>query len=52
MKINQIECSLIEFPLPAPLRPAWAPGRVFNTTNCTLLRVHTDEGVSGVGAGP
>jgi L-alanine-DL-glutamate epimerase-like enolase superfamily enzyme len=52
MKINQIECSLIEYPLPAPLRPAWAPGRVFTTTNCTLLRVHTDEGVSGVGAGP
>jgi L-alanine-DL-glutamate epimerase-like enolase superfamily enzyme len=52
MKINQIECSLIEYPLPAPLHPAWAPGRVFTTTNCTLLRVHTDEGVSGVGAGP
>ncbi len=52
MKINQIECSLIEYPLPAPLRPSWAPGRVFTTTNCTLLRVHTDEGISGIGAGP
>ncbi len=52
MKINQIECSLLEYPLPAPLRPSWAPGRVFTTTNCTLLRVHTDEGISGIGAGP
>jgi len=52
LKINQIECSLLEYPLPAPLRPSWAPGRVFTTTNCTLLRVHTDEGISGIGAGP
>jgi D-galactarolactone cycloisomerase len=52
MKINQIECDLIEYPLPAPLRPSWAPGRVFTTTNCTLVRVHTDDGISGVGAGP
>ena len=52
MKISQVECNLIEYPLPAPLRPAWAPGRVFNTTKCTLLKVHTDEGVVGVGAGP
>jgi D-galactarolactone cycloisomerase len=52
MKIIQIECALIEYPLPAPLRPAWAPGRVFTSTGCTLLRVHTDEGITGIGAGP
>lgn len=52
MKIIQIECSLLEFPLPAALRPAWAPGRVFTTTSCTLIRVHTDQGISGIGAGP
>ena len=52
MKIIQIECSLLEYPLPAPLRPSWAPGRIFTTTNCTLLRVHTDEGITGFGAGP
>lgn len=27
MTITQIECSVLEIPLPAPLRPAWAPGR-------------------------
>jgi D-galactarolactone cycloisomerase len=52
MKIVQIDCTLLEYPLPAPLRPSWAPGRVFHTSSCTLLRVHTDEGITGVGAGP
>lgn len=52
MKITQVECALLEYPLPAPLYPSFAPGRVFHTTSMTLLRVHTDAGVSGVGAGP
>ncbi|NPV56931.1 MAG: mandelate racemase/muconate lactonizing enzyme family protein [Anaerolineae bacterium] len=52
MKIIQIECTLLETPLPAPLRPAWAPGRVFTHSSCTLLQVHTDEGITGIGAGP
>lgn len=52
MKIVQIECALLQYPLPAPLRPSWAPGRVFKNTSCTLLRVHTDEGITGIGAGP
>lgn len=52
MKITQVECSLLEYPLPVPLYPAWAPGRTFTTTNCTLLRVHTDQGITGFGAGP
>jgi D-galactarolactone cycloisomerase len=52
MKIVQIECTLLQYPLPAPLRPSWAPGRVFKNTSCTLLRVHTDEGITGIGAGP
>ena len=52
MKIVQIACTLLEYPLPAPLRPSWAPGRVFHSTSCTLLRVHTDEGLTGIGAGP
>jgi D-galactarolactone cycloisomerase len=52
MKITQVECALLEYPLPAPLYPSWAPGRAFHTTSMTLIRVHTDAGVSGVGAGP
>lgn len=52
MKITQVECKLLEFPLPVPLKPSWAPGRVFHSTNCTLLQVHTDEGCCGFGASP
>ena len=26
MKIDRIRCRIVSHPLPAPLRPAWAPG--------------------------
>ncbi len=52
MKITKLSVSLLSHPLPAPLRPSWAPGRTFNTTACTLIRVGTDAGIEGIGAGP
>jgi len=52
MKIEKIECSLLRFPLPAPLKPAWAPGRTFEHTSCVLIRVTSDDGVTGFGAAP
>lgn len=52
MKIAEISCALLSYPLPAPLHPSWAPGRTFQTTTCTLIRVRTDEGLEGIGAGP
>lgn len=52
MKIDRIECSLLRYPLPVPLKPAWAPGRSFESTTCTLVRITSDEGVTGVGAAP
>lgn len=52
MKIDRIECSLLRFPLPAPLKPAWAPGRTFTFTTCTLIRITSDEGLVGFGAAP
>ncbi|MCX6029287.1 MAG: mandelate racemase/muconate lactonizing enzyme family protein [Chloroflexi bacterium] len=52
MKITQISCSLLSYPLPAALHPSWAPGRTFHHTTCTLIRVRTDEGLEGIGAGP
>ncbi len=52
MKITKVDCTLLEYPLPTPLRPSWAPGRVFETTSCLLVRLVTDEGVIGIGAGP
>jgi D-galactarolactone cycloisomerase len=52
MKIDHIRCRIVSHPLPAPLRPAWAPGRTFEHTACTLVEITTDEGLSGLGALP
>ncbi len=52
MKITKLSVSLLSHPLPAPLHPSWAPGRTFNAAACTLIRVGTDEGIEGIGAGP
>ena len=52
MKISQISCSLLEYPLEIPLKPSWAPGRTFTTTSCTLIKIFTDEGITGIAAGP
>lgn len=52
MRITNITVSLLSQPLPAPLRPSWAPGRTFANTSCSLIRVQTDEGIEGIGAGP
>ena len=52
MKIDRIRCRIISHPLPAPLRPSWAPGRTFEQTTCTLVEVSTDQGLTGVGALP
>lgn len=52
MKISKIELNLLEYPLPVPLKPSWAPGRIFNTTSCLIVKLFTDEGLIGVGAGP
>lgn len=52
MKIAKLSVSLLSYPLPAALHPSWAPGRTFTTTSCSLIRIETDEGIEGIGAGP
>ncbi|PKO15478.1 MAG: isomerase [Chloroflexi bacterium HGW-Chloroflexi-10] len=52
MKIDKIECTILDYPLPVPLKPSWAPGRTFKTTSCLLVRVTTEDGITGIGAGP
>ena len=52
MEIRHICCSVVSYPLPAPLRPSWVPGRTFEHNVCTLVEVTTDEGIAGVGALP
>ena len=51
MKITDIEC--IELTGPAfatPIRSAWTPGGTYPRMNAALVRVHTDEGITGLGS--
>lgn len=50
MKITAIRLDRMRLPLDPPLRAAWdpVPRRAFDAT---LVRVETDEGVTGYGSG-
>jgi D-galactarolactone cycloisomerase len=50
MLITDVVTSLVEFPFDAPFHPAWARGRNMPGLQMVLIRVETDEGVTGVGA--
>jgi D-galactarolactone cycloisomerase len=50
MKISAIDITHYLLPLDPPFRPAWDP---VPRTQCaaTIVRVHTDEGLTGIGSG-
>lgn len=50
MKITSIEAEVIRTPYTSELRPAWSPGTVWQGSAATVYRVHTDEGITGIGA--
>lgn len=50
MKITRIVSRLVELPLPAEFRPAWGRGRNMTHMTLVLVEVHTDEGITGIGA--
>lgn len=51
MKIAAIEADQYRIPLAGEVSPAWAPGQVWRERIVTVFRVHTDEGLTGIGAG-
>ena len=51
MKITAVEADVWGMRYPGDVRPAWAPGVVYREARTTLYTVHTDEGVTGIGAG-
>lgn len=51
MKIKKIEAYDLTIPHEVDCRPPWAPGRVENSRDFTLIIVRTDEGVSGYSGG-
>jgi L-alanine-DL-glutamate epimerase-like enolase superfamily enzyme len=51
MKIERIELFHVAIPLPKPFYSAWIPGYPQTVNRFTLLRLTTDDGVTGLGAG-
>lgn len=49
MKISSVEFIPISVPFVAPFNPAWMPGQTVTARNGTLIKVHTDEGITGYG---
>ncbi len=52
MKIARVSAEFLNVPLGAEFRPTWNPGVVQRSALTTLVRVETDEGHVGIGAGP
>ncbi len=50
MQITKIEAAQVHFPLPREMRMAWVPGRVTRALGLTIVKIHTDEGITGIGA--
>ncbi len=50
MKITGIEAEVFRIPYSGEVWPAWSPGTRWKESATTLYRVHTDEGITGIGA--
>jgi L-alanine-DL-glutamate epimerase-like enolase superfamily enzyme len=50
MKITAIEITQHQLPLDPPFHPSWS-SRPRQKFDATLVRVHTDEGITGIGSG-
>ncbi len=51
MRIASIETYFFEYPLKKAFYPAWIPGHEQTANRCVLLKLISDEGVEGIGAG-
>ena len=51
MKITAVEAEVWRIPFPGEVRPAWSPGTVWRDKSTTVYRVHTEEGLTGIGGG-
>lgn len=51
MKITDLEViSLNGPPLPVPAHPAWSPGISWERRGATIIKITTDEGITGIGS--
>lgn len=49
MKISDVIANNLTIPYPGEVRPAWQPGVVIRSHDFTLIRIVTDEGITGLG---
>ncbi|MFC2075547.1 mandelate racemase/muconate lactonizing enzyme family protein [candidate division KSB1 bacterium] len=49
MKITDVIADNLTIPYPGEVRPAWQPGLVVTSHHFTLVRIHTDDGIVGIG---
>src|SRR5579864_1672630 len=49
MKISSVEFIPVSLPLDAPFHPAWFPNVTQRFADGTLIKLHTDEGITGYG---
>ena len=49
MKIIDVVGTNLTIPYPGEVRPAWQPGLVATSHNFTLVRIVTDQGITGLG---
>jgi len=51
MKITDVQVLQLAGPeLPKPMKPAWAPGSEWQRWGGAIVKVMTDEGITGIGA--
>jgi L-alanine-DL-glutamate epimerase-like enolase superfamily enzyme len=51
VKIVEVVATDLDIPYEVPYRPAWQPGLVRTSRDFTLVRVRTDDGLTGYGGG-
>lgn len=49
MKIASLEFIPVKVPFPAPLRPAWMPDTTLGARSGTLIKLRSDDGITGYG---
>lgn len=49
VRIASVEVSCLRIPMEVPLQPTWTAGMPQTSQDITLIRVHTDEEISGIG---
>jgi len=48
MKMTDLTLEVAEFPFPEDFHPAWAPGGAEKGVRATILKILTDEGITGI----